>query len=63
MPLPSLFPLWMLNPFAGGTGGGGEIIVELMTEPDIILEPDIQLTLADEAIDIEVSPDIEIEVE
>jgi hypothetical protein len=60
---PSLFPKFM-NPLGGGTGaGGGEIIVELMAEPDITLEPDVSIEVATVAIDIVLEPDVEIELE
>ena len=60
---PSLYPLFMLNPFAGGGIGGGDIIVELMADPDITLEPEISVTLEPDAIDIELEPEVEIEVD
>lgn len=63
---PSLFPKFM-NPLGGATGGGlggGDIIVELMADPDITLETnDITLDLEDENISVEVEEDISIEVE
>lgn len=62
MAQPSLFPMFM-NPLAGAGGGGDGLIVELMADPDITLEPDIQVMLEESAIDIEVEEDIEIEVE
>jgi hypothetical protein len=53
-----------MNPLGGGTGAGGDgLIVELMAEPDIVLEDeniavevqtDIEVTLADDNIEIEV---------
>lgn len=63
MAVPSLYPLFMINPFGAGAGGGDGFIVELVADPDITLDPDIQLTLEPGSIDIEVEPDIEIEVE
>jgi hypothetical protein len=63
MPEPSLFPKFM-NPLGGGTGvGGGEIVVELMAEPDITLESDVSIEVVTEAIDIELEPDVDIELE
>jgi hypothetical protein len=53
-----------MNPLGGGTGvGGGEIVVELMAEPDITLESDVSIEVVTEAIDIELEPDVDIELE
>jgi hypothetical protein len=53
-----------MNPLGGGTGtGGGEIIVELMAEPEITLEPDVAIEVSEETIDIQLEPEVEIEVE
>lgn len=64
MPEPSLFPMFM-NPLGGGSGtGGGDIIVELAAQPDIVLENEnVNLTLETENIAVEVEEDIDIEVE
>lgn len=63
MAVPSLFPLFMLNPFAGGAGGGDGVVISLFADPDITIDPDIQITLEEAAISINVDPDIEIEVD
>lgn len=64
MPLPSLYPMFLANPFAGGTGGGGgETVVTLMAEPDITIDPDIYISLEDETVNVEVDDDIEVTVE
>lgn len=65
MPVPSLFPLFMLNPFAAGTGGGGDgIILELMADPDIILSDEVViLDLEDDTVNVTVEEPIEIEVD
>jgi hypothetical protein len=63
MPEPSLFPKFM-NPLGGGTGvGGGEIVVELMAEPEITLEQDVAIELDNQPVVIELEPDVEIELE
>ena len=50
--------------FGQGGVGGGEIVVELMAEPDIVLEGDnYTLELDNENIEIELEPDIDVEVE
>ena len=59
----SLFPLFLDPLGGGGVAGGDGLIVELMADPDIVLDPDIQLTLEEPSIDIEVEADIEIEVD
>ena len=63
MPLPSLYPLFMLNPFVSAAGGGGDIVITLMADPDIVLESDISIAVSEQPIDIEIEPEIEIEVE
>lgn len=59
----SLFPMFLDPLGGGGTAGGDGLIVELLADPDITLDPDIAITLAADDIDISVDPDIEIEVE
>lgn len=64
MAQPSLFPLFMLNPFAAGTGGGGDgLIVELVAEPDIVISEDISLTVEPDELDVTIEEDTEIEVD
>jgi hypothetical protein len=59
----SLFPMF-LDPLAGAGGaGGGEIVIALLADPDIVLEPDIDISVDAGDISVELEPDIEIEVE
>ena len=60
---PSLFPMFM-NPLGGGGVGGGDgLILELMADPEITLDPDIQVMLEEPSIELTVEDDIEIEVD
>lgn len=43
--------------------GGDGLVLELMADPDITLEPDITIALDTDNVTIEVEEDIEIEVE
>lgn len=52
----------------GFRGGGGTVVlegltVELMAEPDILLEDEVTITLEPDSVDIIVDPDIDIEAD
>jgi len=40
-----------------------DIIMSLDADPDIVLDPDVEITLDADGVDIEVTPDIDIEVD
>ena len=59
----SLFPKFM-DPLGGaGVGGGDGLILALLADPDIILELDPVIEVEDTPINVDVDPDITIEVE
>ena len=60
MPLPSLFPKFMN--LLGGAAGGDNLVLTLLVEPDITLDPDIDIIIVSD-IDITVDPEIEIELD
>ena len=41
----------------------GEIVVELLANPDIELEPDLDIDVESTPLDISLEPDLEIEVD
>lgn len=63
MAVPSLYPLFMLNPFGGGVGGGDGLVLTIMADPDVELEPDLTIEVIETPVNVEVEPEIVIEVE
>ena len=63
MGTPTLFP-WFME---AGTGDGvvlvDDIQMLLEADPDITLDPDVDIVLDEDGIDVTVDPDIEIEVD
>lgn len=43
--------------------GGDNLVMELQAEPDVFLEPEIQVEVGADDIDVSVDDDIEIEVD
>lgn len=59
----SLFPMFLDPLGGGGTAGGGDIVVELLAEPEITLEAEITIEVVTESIDIQLEPEVDIELE
>lgn len=62
MPLPSLYPNWMINPFAAGAGGDG-LTIELAAEPVIALDTNpVSVEVVSPVVTIEVVDPPTVEV-
>lgn len=63
----NLYPLYVLD--EAGSGGSGATVVleglevELMADPDIVLDDDVAITLEPEVVDIVLEEDVVIEVD